>query len=84
MSQSCDCPFARLVLVGALAAAFALAGCGRKGPLDLPPASSLTGEAHPAAANAAEKQTNSGIGADGKPIAAKGENKRVPLDGLLN
>jgi predicted small lipoprotein YifL len=31
-------PFLRLAVVGALAAALGLAGCGRKGPLDLPPA----------------------------------------------
>jgi predicted small lipoprotein YifL len=30
-------PFLRLAVVGALAAALGLAGCGRKGPLDPPP-----------------------------------------------
>jgi predicted small lipoprotein YifL len=31
-------PFLRLAVIGALAAALGLAGCGRKGPLDPPPA----------------------------------------------
>ena len=40
----CDRLFFRLALVGALVGALGLAGCGRKGPLDLPPAASATGE----------------------------------------
>ena len=32
---------ARLALIGPLAAALALAGCGRKGPLEAPPSASI-------------------------------------------
>ncbi|MGB8428244.1 MAG: lipoprotein, partial [Pseudolabrys sp.] len=37
-------PFLRLALISALAASLGLAACGRKGPLDAPPAASLAGE----------------------------------------
>jgi predicted small lipoprotein YifL len=45
-----DRRFARLAMIGALAAALGLAGCGRKGPLDPPPGASLVeqGQAAPA------------------------------------
>jgi predicted small lipoprotein YifL len=36
--------FLRLALIGALAATFGLAACGRKGPLDPPPSASVAGE----------------------------------------
>jgi predicted small lipoprotein YifL len=36
-------PFLRLAVIGALAAALGLAGCGRKGPLDPPPAAAAPG-----------------------------------------
>ena len=39
--------FGRLALIGVLAAALGLAGCGRKGPLDPPPGASLAGEPQP-------------------------------------
>ena len=61
--------FLRFALIGALAAAFGLAGCGRKGPLDPPPAS-LTDQ-HPASTTAA------------KP-AQKPATSHNPLDVLLN
>ena len=41
LSRYRDRPFVYLVLIGALGAASALAGCGRKGPLDPPPGASL-------------------------------------------
>lgn len=43
MSRFPSRPFLRLALIAALTATFALAACGRKGPLDPPPAGSLTG-----------------------------------------
>jgi predicted small lipoprotein YifL len=60
----------RLAVFAALVAALALAGCGRKGPLDPPPAS-LTDQ-HPAGAE--------------KPAApaTQGAIKHNPLDVLLN
>jgi predicted small lipoprotein YifL len=43
-------PFLRLAVIGALAAALGLAGCGRKGPLDPPPTAAAPG-AQPQATN---------------------------------
>jgi len=60
-------------------AALALAGCGRKGPLDPPPAAAVTGEKAPPTAD-----KSAAIGPDGKPIAPANPNKRFILDGILN
>ena len=78
--------FLRLALIGALAASFALAACGRKGPLDPPPSASLAGEQPTPGAQATPgAQVNRGpIGPDGKPIAPGMRDKRIPLDVLLN
>jgi predicted small lipoprotein YifL len=71
------------------AAVLALGGCGRKGPLDLPPTSS----AQPAAAaptdTAAEQASrpsvfNPSYGTDAPPTAPKGGRKAFVLDPLLN
>jgi predicted small lipoprotein YifL len=71
------------------AAVLALGGCGRKGPLDLPPTSS----AQPAAAaptdTAAEQASrpsvfNPSYGTDAPPSAPKGGRKAFVLDPLLN
>jgi predicted small lipoprotein YifL len=78
VSQCCDRPIVRLALLAALAAALGLTGCGRKGPLDPPPAASLAGD------QAAQKSTPASIDASGRPRAAPGPKKRIPLDVLLN
>jgi predicted small lipoprotein YifL len=75
----CPCVFFRLALIGALIAAFALAGCGRKGALDPPPAASLAGDQ---AANSSDGKP--AIDSSGRPHAPPGPNKRIPLDALLN
>ncbi len=73
----------RLALTAALAASLGLAACGRKGPLDPPPGGSLAGDqATPIGGQS--QGDNPGIDSQGRPRAPKGENKRVPLDGLLN
>jgi len=80
-------PFFRLALIGALAASFALAACGRKGPLDPPPSASLAGDQPAPSGQAVPEgaQVNRGpIGPDGKPIAPGMRDKRIPLDVLLN
>jgi predicted small lipoprotein YifL len=87
-------PFVRLALIGALAASFALAACGRKGALDPPPSASVTGErvepvgepvGEPITTNRVPVTTNRGpIGPDGRPIAPGMPDKRIPLDVLLN
>ena len=77
-------PFFRIALIGALAASLGLASCGRKGPLDPPPAASLAGDQ---AAPVAADPNDSGKparGPDGKLIAPGATNKRIPLDVLLN
>ena len=71
MSRFCDLPFLRLALIGAFVASLGLAACGRKGPLDPPPASLVNGE-------------KAAPGENGLPQASKGSNKHIPLDVLLN
>ena len=72
MSRIFDRPFICLALIGAFAAALTLGACGRKGPLDPPPAASVVGEqgAPNHAAGAAAEQERS--------------KKRFVLDPLLN
>lgn len=85
----------RLAAFAALAAALALGGCGRKGPLDPPPGASLAGEpqanmpdlmSKPAATpiGGQAQNGNPGVGPDGQPLAPKGPKKQIFLDGLLN
>ena len=82
--------FLRLALIGALAASLGLAACGRKGPLDPPPAASLAGEQAnaPGAAGsnrqAQPQQEGAGITSAGEAVAPKGPHKQIPLDVLLN
>ncbi|MEX1083951.1 MAG: lipoprotein [Xanthobacteraceae bacterium] len=91
-----NCPrpaFVRFVLFGALAAALALAGCGRKGPLDPPPSAAVAQPAPAAAqvsgmgANSAAPPAQSGpksFDADGRPIAPPGAKKPLLLDWLID
>jgi predicted small lipoprotein YifL len=80
-----------LILLGV--SALALSGCGRKGPLDLPPtASSQPGatanavQPDPAAAAEASKGNlfNPNYGSDQLPVAGKGPKRPFALDPLLN
>ena len=68
--------------------ALALAGCGRKGPLDLPPTASKAsqpGAPDSEAERAAQPSVfSSGFGSDGPPEAPKGNKKSFILDPLLN
>jgi predicted small lipoprotein YifL len=91
---SIDRKLIRIVTIGALAGAFGLAGCGRKGPLDPPPSASVA-ETAPAAAPGPgavsmnpmappAKQTPEAFGLNGEPIAPKGPKKPIALDWLLN
>ncbi len=63
----------RLALIGALAAAFGLAGCGRKGGLDPPPM---------AAAPAGQQQSGNAPKSEAK--APYAPHHKFPLDPLLN
>jgi len=76
-----------LIVLGA--AALALGGCGRKGPLDLPP----TASSQPAAAvqndPAADQASKPSLfdpsyGANAPPTAGRGPKKPFALDPLLN
>jgi predicted small lipoprotein YifL len=68
--------------------ALALAGCGRKGPLDLPPTASTAGGAAPTDTEAEAQRTpsvfNPTYGVDAAPAAAKGRKKPFILDPLLD
>jgi predicted small lipoprotein YifL len=72
------------------AGVLALGGCGRTGPLDLPPTASSQGA--PAAAQGdteAERAAQPGVfnptyGADAPPTAPKGRKKAFVLDPLLD
>jgi len=70
--------------------ALALAGCGRKGPLDLPPTASSAPTANVATpADTAAQKTSSmfnptSSGADAEPAAARGRKKPFILDPLLD
>ena len=72
------------------AALLALAGCGRKGPLDLPPSASYPSTANAAASPDSEAQAaskpsvfNPSYGADAAPTAPKGSKRPFALDPLL-
>jgi predicted small lipoprotein YifL len=84
--------FTHIAVIGAVAAAVALGGCGRKGPLDPPP---LAGAAPPAQAAGpnvglspvAEQPTATpaAFDAQGRPIApSNAPKKRLPMDWLLD
>ena len=85
----------RWTVVLLAATALALAGCGRKGPLDLPPTgtqplqSQSTSSTAPPVVDSGTRQqaaTESlfSSGADAPPTAAKGTKKPFVLDPLLN
>jgi predicted small lipoprotein YifL len=75
--------------IGALAAALALAGCGRKGALDPPPGgyvlpssgmTPVTGRGLPQE----QPQDQPRYGEDGRPIAPSGPERRIPADWLID
>jgi predicted small lipoprotein YifL len=85
--------FALIAVIGALAAASALGGCGRKGPLDPPPSAGASPPAQAASPNVglsplAERQapaTPPAFDARGRPVApSDAPKKRLPMDWLLD
>ena len=85
--------FAHIAVIGALAAAFALAGCGRKGPLDPPPgaaaAETPARAASPASLNPlgdrSTPRSPSAFDSQGRPIApANAPKRRLPMDWLID
>ena len=89
-------PLSRLAVAAAMAALLVLAGCGRKGPLDPPPGASAAGEpapqsgglltpmASPIGGGSSKPSSDAALGPDGRPLAPKGPDRRIFLDGLLN
>jgi predicted small lipoprotein YifL len=75
-----------LILVGL--SVLALAGCGRKGPLDSPTASSQNPalvQSDPRLEEASKPNLfNSNYGTDAPPVAGKGPKRPFALDPLLN
>jgi len=71
-----------------IAAVLALAGCGRKGGLDLPPTASSAAVTAPADTDAEEAGRpsvfNPYYGTEAPPAATKGRKKPFILDPLLN
>jgi predicted small lipoprotein YifL len=73
------------------ATALALGGCGRKGPLDLPPTASNTAPTAQTTGSDTETERasqpslfNSTYGTDAAPAAPKGTKKPFILDPILN
>jgi predicted small lipoprotein YifL len=85
-----DRPLTRLALIGVALASLTLAGCGRKGPLDPPPAASVTGEPQASAPAAGASPMVSPFGGQAKTenpgsrTQPAGPNKHIFLDNLLN
>ena len=89
-------PLSRLAVAAAMAALLVLAGCGRKGPLDPPPGASAAGEpapqsgglltpmASPLGGGRSKPSSDAALGPAGRPLAPKGPNHQIFLDGLLN
>jgi predicted small lipoprotein YifL len=76
-----------LIVLGA--AALALGGCGRKGPLDLPPTASSQPVAAVQGNTEADQASKPSVfdpsyGANALPAAPKGPKKPFVLDPLLN
>jgi len=72
-------------------AALTLSGCGRKGPLDLPPnaSSASTANLQPPTDTAAEQAAKPSVfnptyGAEAPPMAGRGPKRPFALDPLLN
>jgi predicted small lipoprotein YifL len=73
-------------MLGALTAALVLSGCGRKGPLDPPPASLQQPDGQAASGAAAARSGAQPIeyGPDGRPLAPRGPKRKLPLDWLID
>jgi predicted small lipoprotein YifL len=72
----CGRSVSRLCAITALAAALGVAGCGRKGGLDLPPAASAAAQQE-SAASTQERESRS-IGSDLRPTGARSSSRHLP------
>jgi predicted small lipoprotein YifL len=79
----------RLAVAAALIAALGLSGCGRAGPLQLPPgpatptAQLRTPDGAPAPGSAEDTAVRTGFDAQGNPVATPGQKKSFILDPIL-
>jgi predicted small lipoprotein YifL len=77
-----------LAAICLLGAALVLAGCGRKGPLDLPPTASVQpseeGQVQSGAAPAQRASPPTEYGRDDRPLAPRGPKRRLPIDWLID
>jgi predicted small lipoprotein YifL len=81
------------VLIAAAIAVLSLSGCGREGPLELPPgpapsslpqSSQLTlPDGSPAPGSAQDTAQRNGFDSQGNPVAAAGQKRPFILDPLL-
>jgi predicted small lipoprotein YifL len=76
--------FSRLALLGALAAALALAACGRKGPLDAPPGAATADQATIDQPESGQSRNLISRSDSRRLPVVQGEDKPIPLDALLN
>jgi predicted small lipoprotein YifL len=67
-----------LPLIALAVISLALAGCGRKGPLDLPPSAAINQPPGTAAAEAPAHDP------EDRPVAPAGTKRRLPIDPLLD
>jgi predicted small lipoprotein YifL len=72
-----------LALMGALAAALAVSGCGRKGPLD-PPPGGWNLPPGPRATDVSNRPAPPAYDEQGKPIAPTGPKRQTPADWLID
>jgi predicted small lipoprotein YifL len=72
----CGRSVSRLCAVAALVAALGVAGCGRKGGLDLPPAASAAAQQEADARS--QERDNRSIGADLRPSGARSNSRNLP------
>ena len=88
-------PLSRLVLLGVLAVALAVAACGRKGALDRPPgaapaldpnAPTAPGQTRPQRAQQlpGHSASDTGFDLEGNPLAAPAPPRRTILDPLID
>jgi predicted small lipoprotein YifL len=72
----CGRSVSRLCAIAALIAALGVAGCGRKGGLDLPPAASASAQQEAAASP--QERDNRSIGSDLRPSGARSSSRNLP------
>jgi len=78
--------FSKLTVAGLIVLTCILAGCGRKAGLDLPPTAAAGQTAAPEEHNSAKLPGDvfTAPGTDPAPTAARGKNKRIILDPILD